>query len=36
MARLQGVVVGVNAALIAEVVSHKNRGKMYIWWMPWF
>ena len=48
-ARLQGVVVGVNAApslplsvegqarrLIAEAVSHKNLGKMYIWWMPWF
>ncbi|XP_024312541.1 serine/threonine-protein kinase ATR [Brachypodium distachyon] len=47
--RLQGVVVGVNAApslplsvegqarrLIAEAVSHKNLGKMYIWWMPWF
>ncbi|KAK9690702.1 hypothetical protein RND81_09G148200 [Saponaria officinalis] len=22
--------------LIAEAVSHKNLGKMYIWWMPWF
>ncbi|KAL5561258.1 hypothetical protein UlMin_031005 [Ulmus minor] len=22
--------------LITEAVSHKNLGKMYIWWMPWF
>ncbi|XP_072968879.1 serine/threonine-protein kinase ATR [Typha angustifolia] len=22
--------------LIAEAVSHKNLGKMYIWWMAWF
>ncbi|MCL7051841.1 hypothetical protein MKW94_026365 [Papaver nudicaule] len=48
-ARLQGIVVGVNAApclplavegqvrrLIAEAMSHKNLGKMYVWWMAWF
>ncbi|XP_027767681.1 serine/threonine-protein kinase ATR isoform X1 [Solanum pennellii] len=29
-------VEGQARRLIAEAVSHKNLGKMYIWWMPWF
>ncbi|WJX54421.1 non-specific serine/threonine protein kinase [Trifolium repens] len=29
-------VEGQARRLIAEVVSHKNLGKMYVWWMPWF
>ncbi|XP_010266921.1 PREDICTED: serine/threonine-protein kinase ATR isoform X2 [Nelumbo nucifera] len=29
-------VEGQAQRLIAEAVSHKNLGKMYIWWMPWF
>jgi serine/threonine-protein kinase ATR len=28
-------VEGQARRLIAEAVSHKNLGKMYIWWMPW-
>ncbi|XP_056170174.1 serine/threonine-protein kinase ATR isoform X2 [Syzygium oleosum] len=29
-------VEGQARRLIAEAVSLKNLGKMYIWWMPWF
>ncbi|CAN6463926.1 unnamed protein product [Victoria cruziana] len=29
-------VEGQAQRLIAEAVSHKNLGEMYIWWMPWF
>uniref|UniRef100_A0A1D1XUC9 Serine/threonine-protein kinase ATR n=1 Tax=Anthurium amnicola TaxID=1678845 RepID=A0A1D1XUC9_9ARAE len=29
-------VEGQARRLIAEAVSHKNLGKMYIWWMAWF
>ncbi|KAL8172264.1 hypothetical protein V2J09_024068 [Rumex salicifolius] len=29
-------VEGQARRLITEAVSHKNLGKMYIWWMPWF
>ncbi|CAL9022861.1 unnamed protein product [Prunus brigantina] len=29
-------VEGQARRLIAEAVSHKNLGRMYIWWMPWF
>ncbi|GAA0146257.1 non-receptor serine/threonine protein kinase [Lithospermum erythrorhizon] len=29
-------VEGQARRLIAEAVSHRNLGKMYIWWMPWF
>ncbi|GFP89089.1 serine/threonine-protein kinase atr [Phtheirospermum japonicum] len=29
-------VEGQALRLIAEAVSLKNLGKMYIWWMPWF
>ncbi|XAR72671.1 Non-specific serine/threonine protein kinase [Bertholletia excelsa] len=29
-------VEGQARRLIGEAVSHKNLGKMYIWWMPWF
>ncbi|XP_051147175.1 serine/threonine-protein kinase ATR isoform X2 [Andrographis paniculata] len=29
-------VEGQAQRLIAEAVSLKNLGKMYIWWMPWF
>ncbi|KAM1987180.1 hypothetical protein ACFX15_034478 [Malus domestica] len=29
-------VEGQARRLIAEAVAHKNLGKMYIWWMPWF
>ncbi|GAB4838582.1 hypothetical protein Ancab_028127 [Ancistrocladus abbreviatus] len=29
-------VEGQARRLIAEAVSHKNLGKMYIWWMSWF
>ncbi|MQL84785.1 hypothetical protein Taro_017301 [Colocasia esculenta] len=29
-------VEGQARRLIAEAVSHKNLGKMYVWWMPWF
>ncbi|KAG8368042.1 hypothetical protein BUALT_Bualt15G0004300 [Buddleja alternifolia] len=29
-------VEGQARRLIAEAVSVKNLGKMYIWWMPWF
>ncbi|KAJ4806265.1 Serine/threonine-protein kinase ATR [Rhynchospora pubera] len=29
-------VEGQARRLIAEAISHKNLGKMYIWWMPWF
>ncbi|OVA08868.1 Phosphatidylinositol 3-/4-kinase [Macleaya cordata] len=29
-------VEGQARRLIAEAMSHKNLGKMYIWWMPWF
>ncbi|KAF6176279.1 hypothetical protein GIB67_023570 [Kingdonia uniflora] len=29
-------VEGQARRLIADAVSHKNLGKMYIWWMPWF
>ena len=29
-------VEGQARRLITEAISHKNLGKMYIWWMPWF
>ncbi|CAI9104764.1 OLC1v1003516C1 [Oldenlandia corymbosa var. corymbosa] len=29
-------VEGQARRLVAEAVAHKNLGKMYIWWMPWF
>ncbi|KAL2937004.1 Serine/threonine-protein kinase ATR [Bienertia sinuspersici] len=29
-------VEGQARRLIAEAVSHRNLGRMYIWWMPWF
>ncbi|KAI3834279.1 hypothetical protein MKX03_030086 [Papaver bracteatum] len=29
-------VEGQARRLIAEAMSHKNLGKMYLWWMPWF
>ncbi|XP_021753008.1 serine/threonine-protein kinase ATR-like isoform X1 [Chenopodium quinoa] len=29
-------VEGQARRLTAEAVSHKNLGRMYIWWMPWF
>lgn len=29
-------VEGQARRLIAEAVSHRNLGKMYIWWIPWF
>nr|XP_019711022.1 serine/threonine-protein kinase ATR isoform X1 [Elaeis guineensis] len=29
-------VEGQARRLIAEAISHKNLGKMYVWWMAWF